>query len=234
MSRKLTFLHLIPLLGAILALAPAQEANATSISFFGSYDINDTNGDGFSETLDFRNTLGPNDGLVSLTGLSGDDVFFDTGAETVRIATLMLDPTSGPGNFGFSPQTYVDGFAIIDHEGTLLLEGDLTVMTLQTGGSTGNINPALVLNLTNITGLGGLSPIIDTFLTGPGGSVNITLQLQEDLSTAIVTGQNITSTYSGSLAAVPEPTSLLLLGSGLSGLGLIGRRKSRLNKNKNI
>lgn len=218
----------------------SSQALAISIGYGGNYTLTDSDSDGFSDALSFSNPFpffGSHSGYVSTSDPSTDSLFSDPGMETISLAALSLDPTSYAAGsyFDFAPTLYADGFAIYDDDGTLLLKADLTVNRLEIDSSTGTINSSFSMNLTNITAgtsySAGSSEIIDAFLAvaaaGDGGATNITLQMAGDLSAAILAGDTVNGTYSGSAAPVPEPATLLLLGMGMLGVGTYGKRRKR-------
>lgn len=216
---------------ALAWLAAATPALAESISFIGNYTLTDPGNDGFSEELTFDNPFGLHSGAVTLFDPVGDALFSDAGVETVEIATLYLDTSDTTDPFSFSPSFYADGFKIYDDDGTPLLTADLSVVDLDTSGASGLINPFNSANLSNLV-LGGSyttgdSAIIDAFLAAGVGAFNLTLQLPNiDVEAAINAGDDVESTYSGT-ATVAEPTSWLMISSGLAGLAFFERRHRR-------
>lgn len=209
----------------------AGNVAATSISFAGAYSLSDTDSDGFSEQL----SLGT--GQIFVYDPLNDQLFSDAGAETVVFADFILDPTdftSGQ-NYDFLTTTYTDGFKIFDDDNTLLFDADISIDSLVVDQSTGRINPAFAMNLSNIQAAAdyivGSSEIVDMFLEDTMGAANFTLQVfDSSLGFNIENGVGFSSTYSGNaipMDPVPEPGTVFLLGSGV--IGLVGwlRKKRR-------
>ena len=214
---------------AVFFVATTVKAGPVKFSFNGVYTLSDVDTDGFSENIQF----GSGDVTYSQPL---DALFTDIPYERVDIAVptgVTLDPSSYVSgvSYDFNPNLYVGGFQVFDDVlagGTHLMTADITLNQLLCEGATADINPYLLVNLTNVTAgagyVAGSSIIIDSFLAAAHGATTITLQMGSAIGAEIEAGNTVTDTYSG-CAVVPEPTTVLLLGFSLLGLVGINRKK---------
>lgn len=138
----------------------------------------------------------------------------------VKLVSSSVTPPVVTGNFG------TDGVAgpdlIVDDSGAgVLLTGDFVSYTINSmiGGNVGGGEAIFT-----VTG-GTLAPL---FLGLPGGMVHLEFNISP-LFSALTYTADFSGEVKGDLAPVPEPATLLLLGSGLVGMGWFGRKRMKDN-----
>lgn len=102
------------------------------------------------------------------------------------------------------------------------LTGNLQLVSLIQSSSSGVFNEALVANLTNLGGS------LASDFTSAGGIASITIQFTSPTNLAgIGVGTDAAAIATGNIQPTPEPGTMVLLGSGILGLGGYLRRKAK-------
>lgn len=130
-----------------------------------------------------------------------------------------------PGSLESANVTGTGTLTILD--GNTPLTANLDWLNINTVGVAGIINISGNVNLTSITYLGGNADLLALANAGSGiQTATFQFTSPQSLTDLFETSSTISSTsFSGSISAIPVPAAIWLFGSGLLGLAGIARRK---------
>jgi hypothetical protein len=220
--RKKIMLTLMCFLGLIFI--NAGSALALSLDFSASVGDGLTSSKivftGTGDTITFTQPVGGNFNITSVT--SGTDP--DTQGLLGNISgTFTIGAITTVGSLQTAPVTGTGTFSIKD-ELANTFSATLTWVDIYTMGAGGGLNSGGTVNLSSVSYAGVNTDLLAYIY---GGISTLTFQFIPGKSlTQLTTDGTINSTsFSGSLAPVPVPGALGLLGSGLIGLVGIGYRR---------
>jgi PEP-CTERM motif len=208
---------------AVLLMAAPARADLITLNFTGSVDLTSLGGavypySGFftwnTATSPFES--GPNEADYALAGynlvFNGTNVTMPLSSDGDGNGLIVFNDANplGTGN--------LDALAFFAFAGNPLPGGDLFLVGALAGPTTMFGSTALPGNLNFLSQANNRFTV---FIFEPDGEDEFLLQPQGTLN---ITGSQVTP------SAVPEPTTLLLLGTGLAGAGIRRWRRSRINR----
>jgi PEP-CTERM motif len=223
------------LLISIVLLAVPATTNGQTIISLSTPSVGTTNGvvfSGLGSSTTYDSThlglsvdggcTGSNCKSQTVVGTLYNGYYSISGTPTINLAAGVPEPPfwtvsqSAPLTFCFSQDAGCTG--------TVYLEGNLQLLNMLNAGTTGAFNYNSTGNLTDLTGLVGLTSEF------PGGTGVVNLNFSTHNMPTLGSLLGTTSSKFGTInfltvSTTPEPTSMLLFGSGLLALGAILRRR---------
>lgn len=170
------------------------------------------NGDQF-DIVSQMGGVGDSIGLDGYIAETGPFMIGSISSQNTIIGTIESASVSGAGVFNI-----VDG-------SSLNLTGTIQWNNITTFGAAGGLDLTGTVNLTGISYSGSNSDLLALASAGSATDIISFQFASEESLTQLAAANNLYTSYAGTIAAVPEPGTLTLLGAGLSGLFALRLRK---------
>lgn len=214
----------------VLSTAGVKKAEAITLGLPDfSFDTAALAGGGMSYNAT-TGILNVNAGLQTVKNVNGSVTpLTGTVNYSMKLLSVSSNAYTTTANFGTAYGPRFNDLTIIDGSGTLLLSGIFS--SAQISGMNG-LNVGAGSAIFNLTG-GTYQTLFQQQCQGAtpcGGMVNLTYNLSGVTFGSGLFASNFSGQTKGDIAPVPEPATLLLLGSGLISAGIAGRRRLRARK----
>ena len=168
--------------------------------------------------------------ITTVSGGAGDSANLQGNISGIFTIGAVTSTSTPLGTLESASVTSSSGALTIVDANNVIFSADLEWVSISTLGNSGGINGAGSINLTNVAYTGSNNDLSAFVNLGQGkGIASATFQFvpAKSLTNLTTDGNTNSTSYSGSLVPVPEPTTMLLLGLGILGIAGIRIRSKK-------